>query len=66
MQKPISMVINETREFLIKTINESNLPPFIMEMLLKEIYTEINKISTDIAIKEREQYLQNLQESTEM
>ena len=65
MKKPITMVVDETKQSLIKMINESNIPPFIMEMLLKEIYTEVNKLSTDISAKEKEQYLQSLQEPAE-
>ena len=65
MEKPITMVVNETRESLIKTINESNLPPFIMEMMLKEIYAEVNQLNINVTIREKEEYLQSLKESTE-
>jgi len=65
MEKPITMVVDETRQSLIKTINESNLPPFIIEMMLKDIYTEVNQLSINVSTREKEQYLQSLQESTE-
>ena len=65
MEKPITMVINETRESLIKTINESNIPPFIMEMMLKDIYMEVNQLNIDISIREKEEYLQSLKEPIE-
>lgn len=65
MEKPITMVVNETRQTLIKTINESNLPPFIMEMMLKEIYAEVNQLNVNVSTREKEEYLQSLKESTE-
>ena len=65
MEKPITMVVNETRGSLIKTINESNLPPFIIEMMLKDIYTEVNQLNINVSTREKEEYLQSLKESTE-
>ena len=62
MKKPITMVIDETKLSLIKTINDSNLPPFIMEMILKDIYMEINQLNINVSVKEKEQYLQSLKE----
>ena len=65
MEKPITMVVDETRQSLIKTINESNLPPFIIEMMLKDIYTEVNQLNINVSTREKEEYLQSLKESTE-
>lgn len=38
---------HETREKLVQIINSSNLPAFILESIIKDIYTEINKIKEE-------------------
>ena len=45
MNKPISMVINETRISLANVLNKSNLPPCILEMIVKELYDEIKYVA---------------------
>lgn len=46
MNKPISMVINETRISLLNVLNTSNLPPCILEMIIKDLYSEAKQLST--------------------
>jgi hypothetical protein len=38
MEKPIALRIAELRNTLINTLNESNLPPCIVEPVVKEVY----------------------------
>jgi hypothetical protein len=40
MEKPITLKIKETKQNLVKALNESELPLFILEPILKDIYME--------------------------
>ena len=40
MEKPITLKIKETKQNLVKVLNESELPLFILEPILKDIYME--------------------------
>lgn len=41
INKPLSMVLQESKENLIKVINGLNLHPSILELLIKDIYNEV-------------------------
>lgn len=58
MNKPFSIIVEETKQELISVINKSNLHPTALEMIVKDIYLEINRLSTETKTKEREQYIQ--------
>lgn len=58
MEKPISLIIDETKQSLIETINGCKLHPSIIEMVIKDIYVEVSNLSSTVATKEKEQYLQ--------
>ena len=62
MEKPVSMIIEETKHELANVINNCKLHPAIIEMIVKEIYVEVCQINAANAIKEKEEYLK---ESTE-
>lgn len=59
MNKPFSLIVEETKQELINIINKCNLHPSIVEMIIKEIYLEVNRLNTETKIKEKEQYLRN-------
>lgn len=44
MEKPTSIVYQEFRENLVRLINSSGLPAFIIESVLKETLDEVTKI----------------------
>ncbi len=46
MNKPISIIINETRTSLIDICNKSNLPACVLEPIIKDLYEEIKHISS--------------------
>lgn len=56
MNKPISMTINETRISLANVLNTSNLPPCILEMIVKELYDEARHISSVQLKQDEENY----------
>lgn len=56
MDKPITMLIEEFEQNLVKVVNESKLPPFIVERCLRDIYHQTLAQASEIAKREREQY----------
>ena len=62
MEKPITLRINELKTNLVNTINEANLPPFLLERILKDLYSEASTIATNQAKKEEYEYYKSLQE----
>ena len=51
MNKPFTLIVQETEEQIVKIINESNLPAYVLKQILKELYQqveqlEINEIET--------------------
>ena len=62
MEKPVSMIIEETKQSLADTINNCKLHPSIIEMIVKDIYFEVCQLNMANIAKEKEQYLK---ESTE-
>lgn len=41
MNKPISMLINEAKVNIIKAINESELPPCLIQPIIKDVYEQV-------------------------
>lgn len=41
MEKPLTLTINETHEEIVKIINNSNLPAYILKKILEDIYKQI-------------------------
>lgn len=62
-QKPISMVINETRISLLNICKESNLPACILEPILKDLYEDIKRISLIQLKQDEESYMQAQKEA---
>lgn len=57
MNKPFSLLVQETKQELINIINKSNLHPSVMEMIIKEIYLEVNRLNIEITKNEKEQFI---------
>ena len=45
MNKPLTLLMHETKNNLIQTINNSTLPPCILELIVKDILNEIHVLS---------------------
>lgn len=56
MEKPITMIIDDTKNSIIAAINRSGLPAFILEMIIKDIYNEISQAANSFAENERKIY----------
>lgn len=58
MNKPFSLIVQETKQELVNIINNSNLHPSVVEMIVKEIYLEVNRLNIETTRTEKERYLQ--------
>ena len=58
MEKPISLIIEETKDSLTDIINNCRLHPAVIEMIVKDVYMEICRFNAVNAAKEKEQYTQ--------
>lgn len=58
MDKPFSIIIQETEEGLIKVLNESKLPPFVLKIVLQNLFNQLNEIEKN----EKEAYLRKKEE----
>ena len=56
MEKPASLLIQETRNNLINILNESKLHSSILELIMKDIMNDVISASTRIKNKELEEY----------
>ena len=45
MEKPISMILNETKLGLADICNQSGLPSYMLEPILKELYLEAKELA---------------------
>ena len=56
MEKPASLLIEETRHDIINILNESKLHPTILELIMKDIMNDVTNASTRVKNKELEEY----------
>lgn len=56
MEKPASLLIQETRNKIINILNESKLHPSILELIMKDIMNDVTNASTTVKNKELEEY----------
>ena len=60
---PTSMRINVLKNGLVTLINTSNLPPYIVEPILKDLHTEVHGLAEEQARKE--ELIENLKQPTQ-
>lgn len=56
MEKPFTLQTEELKENLIKIINESKLPPVLLEYIMKDLYNEIHILSCNQLIQDKQSY----------
>ena len=65
MNKTSAIIYEEFKQNMANLINDSNLPPFVIELVLKDFYQEIHNIAKQIYEQDKAQYanslLQNIQ-----
>lgn len=60
MNKPADLIVEETKEKLAKVINESGLPPFLLEPLIKDLYNQISFLKQKELEKSKNNYEESL------
>ena len=63
MQKPITIIKQEFVEGLVKYINESTLPPFLIEYILRDTLNEVPLASTQQLKFDTERYQKQISEN---
>lgn len=56
--KPMSIVISELKEGIVTIVNNSGLPLYITEMILKDILSDVTMVSNQVKEKEYQDYIQ--------
>lgn len=64
MNKPISMVIKETKTKIANICNESGLSPIVLDLIMQGIYSEIHSIAERQTIEEEMSYVKMLEEAS--
>lgn len=65
MNKPLTMIIKETQNNVVNTLNESGLPPIILDFILRDIYMEVHGIAERQTAEDAEKYEKSLKEEAE-
>lgn len=58
MNKPLTMIIKETKTNLAMVCNESGLSPAILDLIVQGIYSEIHALAERQTLKEEADYLE--------
>lgn len=56
MNKPITMIIKETKSKLVDVCNESGLSPAILDLIVQGIYSEVHSLAEKQALEEESMY----------
>lgn len=64
MNKPLTMVIKETKKKLINICNESELSPVILDLIIQGIYADIHYAVERQSLEEEMAYANAMEESS--
>lgn len=64
MNKPITMIIKETKTKIANICNESGLSPIVLDLIMQGIYTEIHSLAERQALEEEIAYTKMLEEES--
>lgn len=62
MEKPLNLKIEEFRNQIVNTINEANLPAYILKPIVKDFYTQLQNLEQQELIQAQRQYEKSLNE----
>lgn len=62
MNKPLTMVVKETKAKLAKVCNESGLSPVILDLIMQGIYSEIHSLAEKQTLEEEASYMKMTKE----
>lgn len=60
MEKPLNLRIEEVRNQIANTINEANLPAYILKPIVKDFYTQLQNLEQQELIQAQRQYEKSL------
>lgn len=63
MNKPLTMIIKETRTKLANVCNESGLPVAILDLIVQGVYSEIHLVAERQAAEEEKAYNETLKDN---
>lgn len=63
MNKPLTMVVKETRTKIANICNESGLSPVILDLIMQGIYSEVHSLMEQQTANEEKAYMQALKEN---
>ena len=66
INKPISLIIEDAKQSIIGVINEINLHPTLLEMVLRDVYNEANELAKAQLNREKAEYEQALTELSKL
>ena len=64
MNKPLTMVIKETKNKLANICNESGLSPIILDLIMQGIYSEIHSLAERQSLEEEMAYAKMVAEAS--
>lgn len=65
INKPFSLIVEESKKTIIDVINQVNLHPTLLELVIKDIYNEVQYNAQTFAEHERNEYEQAIAQSKE-
>lgn len=63
MNKPLTMIVKETKTKIVDICNESGLPPVILDLIIQGIYSDIHYVVEKQTADEEIAYLKSLEEN---
>ena len=63
MNKPITMVINETKKKIANVCNDSGLSLAVLDLIMQGLYSEIHSLAKRQAMEDEVAYARMLQEA---
>jgi len=64
MNKPLTMVIKETKNKLANICNESGLSPIVLDLIMQGIYSEIHSLAERQTTEEEAAYVKMLEDAS--
>ena len=56
IQKPISLIIEESKNIIVNAVNSVSLHPVLLEMIMKELYLEVQNQAIVTTQREKKEY----------
>lgn len=63
MNKPLTMIIKETKTKLVNACNESGLSPAVLDLIMQGIYSEIHSLAEQQALEEETTYIKMIKDN---